>query len=40
MKIWPASEILVCITYWQKPALIVHVDAVKPAVLIRVYIYT
>ena len=31
MKIWPACEILVLITYWQKPALIVHADAVEPA---------
>ena len=31
---------LVLITYWQKPALIVHADAVVPAVLILVYIYT
>ena len=40
MKIWPACEILVLITYWQKPALIVHADAVEPAVFILVYIYT
>ena len=40
MKIRPACEILVIITYWQKPALIVHVDAVEPAVLILVYSYT
>ena len=40
MKIWPACEILVLITDWQKPALIVHADAVEPAVLILVYIYT
>ena len=40
MKIWPACEILVLITYWQKPALIVHADAVEPAVLILVNIYT
>ena len=39
MKIWPACEILVLITYWQKTALIVHDDAVEPAVLILVYIY-
>ena len=40
MKIWPTCEILVLITYWQKPALIVHADAVDQAVLILVYIYT
>ena len=44
MKIWTACEILVLITYWQKPGkkptLIVHADAVEPAVLILVYIYT
>ena len=40
MKIWPACEILVLITYLQKPAFIVHADAVEPAVLILVYIYT
>ena len=39
MKIWPACEILVLITYWQKPALIVNADAVEPAVSILVYIY-
>ena len=39
MKIWPACEILIPITYWQKPALIVHANAVEPAVLILVYIY-
>ena len=31
---------LVLITYWQKPALFVHADAVEPAVLIQVNIYT
>ena len=40
MKIWPACVILVLITYWQKPALIVHADAVEPAVLIMAYIYS
>ena len=40
MKIWPACEILVLITYWQKPALIIHADAVEPVGLIVVYIYT
>ena len=40
MKFWQACEILVLITYWQKPALIVHADAVEPAFLIVVYIYT
>ena len=40
MKIWPACEILVLNTYWQKPALIVHADEVEPTVLILVYIYT
>ena len=38
MNIWPACEILVLITYCQKPAFIVHADAVGPAVLILVYI--
>ena len=40
MKIWPTCEMLVPITYLQKPAFIAHVDAVEPAVLILVYIYT
>ena len=40
MKIWPACEMLVLITYWQKLALIVHADVVEAAVLILVYIYT
>ena len=40
MKIWLACEILVLITYWQKPALMVQADAMEPAVLILVYIYT
>ena len=40
MKIWPVREILELITYWQKPALIVHADAVESTVLILVYIYT
>ena len=40
MYIWPTYEILVIITYWQKPALIVHAHAVEPAVLILVHIYT
>ena len=40
MKIWPAREIVVLFTYWQKPALIVNAGAVKSAVLILVYIYT
>ena len=40
MKIWPACESLVLITYKQKPALIVHTSALEPAVLILVYIYT
>ena len=40
MKILPACEILVLVAYWQMPAFIVHADAVEPAVLILVYIYT
>ena len=40
MNIWPACGILMLITYWQKPALFVHADAVEPAVLILFYIYT
>ena len=31
---------VVMIVYWQKPALIVHADAVEPVVLILDYIYT
>ena len=40
MKTLPACEILVLFIYWQKPALIIHADAVEPAALILVYIRT
>ena len=40
MKINPACEILVLITYWQKPTLIVHADEVELAVFNLVYIFT
>ena len=39
MKIWPAYEIMIRITYWQKTAFYVHADTVEPAVLILVYIH-
>ena len=36
MKIWLAREIVILFTYWQKPELIFHADAVESAVLILV----
>ena len=40
MRIWPSCEILVPITYWQKPTLIILADEVELAFFILVNNYT